>query len=76
MIDIGIFKATLKVTQNPDIELLDSIRCSFEIATSALIQASVNLGILELNPTKREIQVVVEDLRKAITAIDIHKSKK
>jgi len=54
--------------------LLDSIRCSFEIATSTLVQAGVNLGILGMEPTKREVRAVVEDLRKAITAIDVHKS--
>jgi hypothetical protein len=57
-------------------DLLDSIRCSFEIAVSALVQAGVNLGILGLEPTKREVRAVVEDLRKAITAIDVYKSNK
>jgi len=46
-------------------DLLDSIRCSFEIATRALIQANVNLGILGFDRTKNEVQGVVDDLRKA-----------
>ncbi len=55
-------------------DLLDSVRCSFEIAVSALVQAGVNLGTLGLEPTKLEVRAVVEDLRKAITAIDNYKS--
>jgi hypothetical protein len=55
-------------------ELLDSIRCSFEISLSALVQASVNLGVLGMAHTRLEVQAVVEDLRKAIATIDAHKS--
>jgi hypothetical protein len=57
-------------------DMLDYIRVSFEIAVSALVQAGVSLGILGLEPTKREVQDVVEDLRKAIAAIDDHKSNR
>jgi hypothetical protein len=55
-------------------DLLDSVRCSFEIAVSALVQAGVNLGTLGFEPTKLEVLAVVDDLRDAITAIDNHKS--
>ena len=54
--------------------LLYSIRCSFEIALTALCQAATNCGIIGLNPTKREITEVITDLRKAIDAIDNYKS--
>ena len=54
--------------------LLDSVRCSFEIALNALCQAATNCGIIGLNPTKREITEVIVDLRKAIDVIDNHKS--
>jgi len=57
-------------------DLLDSVRCSFEIAVAALVQAGINLKTLGLEPTRLEVRAVVEDLRKAITAIDVHKSNK
>jgi len=55
-------------------DLLDSVRCSFEIAVSALVQAGGNLKILGFEPTKLEVLAVVDDLRNAITAIDNHKA--
>lgn len=55
-------------------DLLDSVRCSFEIAVSALVQAGSNLEILGFELTKLEVLAVVDDLRNAITAIDNHKS--
>ena len=51
-----------------------SVRCSFEIAISALVQAGVNLEMLGLESTKREVRAIVENLRKAITAIDNYKA--
>jgi len=56
--------------------LLDSISSSFEIAVSALMQANVNIGMLGLDTTKREVTAVIEDLRKAITVIDVYKHNK
>ena len=51
-------------------DLLDSIRCSFEIATSALTQAKINLGILGFDRTRDEVKAVVEDLRKASSQLE------
>ena len=61
----------MEITSN---DLLDSVRCSFEIAVSALVQAGGNLKILGFEPTKLEVLAVVDDLRNAITAIDNHKA--
>ena len=51
-------------------DLLASVRVSFEIATSALVQANTNLGILGFYRTKNEVASVVEDLRKATKQLE------
>jgi len=55
-------------------ELLDSIRGSFKIAISALVQAQTSLEMLGFEPTKREVKGVVDDLRKAVAKLDEYKS--
>ena len=62
----------MKMTKNDKatLELLDSIRGSFEIAISALVQAQTSLEMLGFEPTKREVKGVVDDLRKAVAKLD------
>lgn len=50
--------------------LLVLIKMSFEIATSALVQAKINLGILGFNRTKNEVASVILDLHKAIKLLE------
>ena len=51
-------------------DLLASVKVSFEIATSALVQAKTNLGILGFERTKNEVASVVQDLRNAIKQLE------
>jgi hypothetical protein len=55
------------------IALLASIKTIFEIATSALVQAKTNLGILGFDRTKNEIASVVQDLRKATRQLEANR---
>ena len=50
--------------------LLASVKTSFEIATSALVQAKTNLGLLGFERTRNEVASVVADLRKATTQLE------
>lgn len=54
-------------------DLLASVKASFEIATSALVQAKTNLGILGFDRTKNEVASVVEDLREATKQLEANR---
>jgi len=54
-------------------DLLASVKISFEIATSALVQAKTNLGLLGFERTKNEVASVVDDLRKATKQLEANK---
>ena len=50
--------------------LLASVKTSFEIATSALVQAKTNLRLLGFERTKNEVASVVDDLRRATKQLE------
>ena len=58
-------RGTSGETEITPTDLLASVKTSFEIATSALVQAKINLGLLGFDRTKNEAASMIEDLRKA-----------